>query len=46
VKTSGVIPATLSLPTAGARQSALLQPEGAKVRSVSITLNRDELTGN
>jgi len=46
VKTSGVIPATLSLTTAGARQSALLQPEGAKVRSVSITLNRDELTGN
>ncbi|MGA2124750.1 MAG: hypothetical protein ABSG76_01230 [Xanthobacteraceae bacterium] len=42
VKTSGVIPATLTLTTAGARQSALLQPEGAKVRSVSITLTRDE----
>jgi hypothetical protein len=42
LKTSGVIPATLTLTTTGARQSALLQPEGAKVRSVSITLTRDE----
>ncbi|HLN09874.1 MAG TPA: hypothetical protein VK281_13095 [Xanthobacteraceae bacterium] len=46
LKTAGVIPATLTLTTTDARQSALLQPEGAKVRSVSITMTRDEKTGN
>jgi hypothetical protein len=42
--TSGIIAATLTLTTAGNRQTALLQPQGAKIRSVSIALTREEVT--
>jgi hypothetical protein len=44
--TSGIIAGSLTLTTTGNRQTALLQPQGAKVRSVSITMTREEMTVN
>jgi hypothetical protein len=46
LSTSGVIAASFALTTTGSRQNALLQPQGGKVRSVSITMTRDDVTGN
>lgn len=46
LSTSGIIAGTLTLTTSGNRQTALLQPQGAKVRSVSITMTREEMTVN
>jgi hypothetical protein len=44
--TSGIVAGTLTLTTTGNRQTALLQPQGAKVRSVSITMTREGMTVN